>query len=281
MIMNPVTPIHVVELFAPLHAELLTLLRGLHDEDWQRPTAAPLWNVKDIVAHLLETQIRRLTLQRDGMTPPPPDVPIESYQDLVNFLNQLNADWIRIARRISPRLLLEFMEVTGPELNRLFASLDPFAPAPFSVAWAGEEQSPNWFDIAREYTERWHHQQQIRDAVGAPALTARRWLHPVLDTFVRGMSHTYRHTDAADGTSINLHISGEAGDRWTLIRQNQTWQIYHDQSPAPAATISMDQDTAWRLWTKGLTRAAAKTRIAVAGDQPLGAVIYGMLAIMA
>jgi hypothetical protein len=44
--------------------------------------------------------------------------------------------------------------------------LDPFAEAIFSVGWAGEEKSLNWFHIAREYTEKWHHQQQIRLAVG-------------------------------------------------------------------------------------------------------------------
>jgi hypothetical protein len=43
----------------------------------------------------------------------------------------------------------------------------------FSVARAGEEASLNWFNIAREYSERSLHQQQIREAVGAPGLTGR------------------------------------------------------------------------------------------------------------
>ena len=37
----------------------------------------------------------------------------------------------------------------------------------FGVAWAGEERSPAWFDVARELTERWHHQAHIRLATGA------------------------------------------------------------------------------------------------------------------
>ena len=38
----------------------------------------------------------------------------------------------------SPTLLVEFLTATGPELSKYFASLDPHAPAPFPVAWAGE-----------------------------------------------------------------------------------------------------------------------------------------------
>ena len=61
-----------------------------------------------------------------------------------------------------------------------------------AVAWAGDKQSPNWFDIAREYTEKWLHQQHIREAVGQPVLDERRWLFPVLDTFMRALPHVYR-----------------------------------------------------------------------------------------
>ena len=35
--------------------------------------------------------------------------PNESYQDLVAFLNWLNADWVKAMRRFSPRLLIEFL----------------------------------------------------------------------------------------------------------------------------------------------------------------------------
>jgi hypothetical protein len=51
---------------------------------------------------------------------------------------------------------------------RFHKSLDPLAPAAFAVSWAGEETSSNWFDTARELTERWHHQQQIRLATIGP-----------------------------------------------------------------------------------------------------------------
>jgi len=279
--MKPVEPIFVTELFGEIQVELLKVLRGLSDEDWYKPTIAGAWQVRDIAAHLLDSDIRRLSFQRDKAPMVPPEKPIESYRDLVDFLNQLNADWVKAAKRISPRLLVEFLTLTGAQVTELFKSLDPFGPALFGVAWAGEQGSLNWFDIAREYTEKWHHQQQIRDAVGAAPLTSRKWLFPVLDTFLRGLPHTYRETTAEDGTRIVVTVTGEAGDQWTLSREDGTWKLYSGGSETSACAVRMDQDTAWRLLTKGLSRDEAATRVEFTGDAALGQPILGMLSVMA
>lgn len=279
--MKPVEPIYVAELLPAIHAELLALLNGLQAEDWQRPTVAGAWTVKDLVAHLLDSDVRRLALQRDHVAPVAPEQPITSYQDLVGFLNQLNADWVRALRRLSPRLLIEFLALTGPEVGELFAQLDPHGPALFGVAWAGEMASENWFDIAREYTEKWHHQQQIREAVNAPPLTSRRWLFPVLDTFLRGLPHTYRAVAAPDGTQLRFTITGAAGGQWTLQREAAQWKLYVGASATPVCEAELDQDCAWRLLTKGLSREAAQARITFHGEEKFGEPLLGMLAIMA
>jgi uncharacterized protein (TIGR03083 family) len=278
---KPVEPIFVVDLFQALHTELLSLLLGLSAEDWQRPTVADQWRVRDLAAHLLDSDIRRLSFQRDGLPLLEPETPLESYRDLVGFLNQLNADWIKAAKRISPRLLIEMLSITGPQVGELFASLDPYGPALFSVAWAGEAASENWFDIAREYTEKWHHQQQIREAVGAPGLTNRQWLYPVLDTFLRGLPHTYRALSAPDGTRVLFRISGEAGGDWTLQREAEAWRLYAGACSDAVCEARLDQNTAWRLLTKGLSQAAAAERIEFSGAPAYGQPLFGMLSVMA
>ncbi len=279
--MKPIKPIDTVDLFPPLHTSLLTLLGTLSDEDWHKPTVARLWTVKDIAAHLLDTQIRRLALHRDGLTPLEPETPITSYRDLVAFLNQLNADWVKAARRISPPLLIDLLAFVGPQIHDFFKTLDPAAPARFPVAWAGDEASPNWFDIAREYTEQWHHQQQIRDAVGAPGLTMRSWLHPVLDTFVRGLPHRYKDVDADDGTCLVFYITGDAGGTWTLRRESPAWRLYEGRAPEAATHVRLNQDTAWRLFTKGLSPEDARSRILIEGDETLGRHVLTLVAVMA
>lgn len=278
--MKALEPMDVAGLFPEINAELVALLRGLGPEDWERPTAAGAWRVKDVAAHLLDGDVRRLSFQRDGMPVPPPDAPIQGHADLVAFLDRLNADWVRAAQRISPRLLTDLLETTGAEVARLFAGLDPSGPALFSVAWAGEESSENWFDLAREYTERWHHQQQIRDAVGAPGLTSRKWLHPVLDAFLRALPHAYREVAAEEGAAVAVEITGEAGGEWALVREGGAWRLYRGRPDAPRARVRMDQDTAWRRMTKGLTRDQAAERTEIEGEPGLGEPMLGMLAVM-
>ena len=278
--MTPLGPVNLVHLFPGLHAELMAVLRGLKPTDWARPTACALWSVKDIAAHLLDSCLRRLSFGRDG-TDPTPDRPINGYADLVGYLNHLNALWVAANRRLSPRILMDFLDLASPQLHTYFESLDPDAPALFGVAWAGEERSPNWFDIGREYTERWLHQQQIREAVGAPGLTARRWLHPVLDIFVRALPHTYRLVEAKDGTSLSIEIQGEAGGLWSLRRETKAWSILAGADPTATSRVALDQETAWKLFSKGLSRERANRDIRIEGDPTLGRPMLDALAIMA
>ncbi len=279
--MKPVEPILLADLFPDLHAELIALLRGLAPDDWSRPTAAGIWTVRDVAAHLLDVQLRQLSVKRDGAMLPPPDPPIVSYADLVAFLNRLNAEWMTAARRLSPQVLTALLDLAGGQMAEGQAGLDPFAPALFAVAWAGEDESQNWFDMAREYTELWHHQQQIRDAVGAPPLTSRQWLHPVLDTFLRALPHAYREAGASEGKRVVFEIAGEAGGEWTLVREGDGWSLYKGSPREADCRVRMDQDTAWRRMTKGLTPEQTLARMEISGDRALGEPVAKMLAIMA
>jgi hypothetical protein len=200
---------------------------------------------------------------------------------LVALLNELNADWVRIMRRVSPAVLVDFLALTGPQQAAYVMSLDPYSPAPVPVAWAGQMVSPNWFHIGRDYTEYWHHQQQIRDAVGAPLPAGRQWLGPALEIFVRALPVTYRQVAALPGQSVNVAIHGEAGGTWALLSEDGRWQLFEGQAQVPAASVSLDGDTAWRIFTKGLLREEAAPRVRIEGDAGLGAVFLTSLAIMA
>jgi uncharacterized protein (TIGR03083 family) len=270
----------LVDRLGPLHRELVGLLRGLRHDDWERPTVCALWSVKDIAAHLLDDDLRRISFHRDAHHPPNAPT-IESYASLIAYINRMNGEWVEAARRLSPRVLVDLLEVTGPWVEELFRSIDPDAPAHWPVAWAGEERSAHWFDVGRDYTERWLHQQQIRDAVGAAPLTDREWLHPVLDMFVRALPYTYRDTPAPEGATVHVGIEGPAGGDWTLRREDSRWRLYTGTEPSPTAAVALPDDTAWRLFTKGVRPEVAATRARFTGDQQLGSVMLRALGIMA
>jgi uncharacterized protein (TIGR03083 family) len=278
--MRPLEPIFVADLFPKIETKLIELLRSLSPEEWERRTIAPQWRVKDVAAHLLDTNLRKLSMVRDGYFGESPGQ-IESYKDLVEFLNRLNADWVRAMRRVSPRLITDLLEWSAPIVCEFTRGLDPMAPAGFSVAWAGEEKSLNWFDIAREYTERWHHQQQIRLAVGKPGIEMRELYYPVLDTFVRALPHGYRKFEAADGTLMVLEIDGEAGGKWFLVRANGRWELSSQAERDPNSHVMIPQEIAWRVFTKGIDRESALKLSRISGERRLGEHLFGVLAVMA
>jgi uncharacterized protein (TIGR03083 family) len=278
-------PILVSSLFRELGGHLLDLLRSLSPGDWHRPTLCSRWCVKDIASHLLDGGLRRLSIQRDGYVSSRSPRGFDSHESLVAYLHGLNADWTRATDRLSPRVLIRLLEVAGDEMACLFEAADPFAPAPFPVAWAGESASPMWFDIAREYTERWHHQRQIADAVGRPTpIDDRRLYHPVLDTFLRALPYTYRDVPAPAGTLLRVRIVGAAGGDWFLRRDEGTWRLLYDVRGEPDSDVRLDQAIAWKLFTRRTDRRTARSRfpeIRITGDVALGERVLEMVSIMA
>src|SRR6476660_7768892 len=120
-------PILTAHLFPKIEGLLVEILGSLTAEEWELQTVAPKWKVKDVAAHLLDTQLRRLSLARDGYFSPPPPV-INSDRDFVAFINRLNAEGVSVYRRLSPSVLIDLMERSSREAAVYLASLDPLAP---------------------------------------------------------------------------------------------------------------------------------------------------------
>jgi len=271
-------PILVADRFTEIRKLLLEVLRSLSPDDWARPTAAPLWSVKDVALHLLGGDLGNLSRRRDGFRPL--SRPIADYRDLVTFINAFNSDWVRAARRISTRLLCDLLAFTGPQLADHFASLDPFALGE-PVSWAGPAPAPVWLDVAREYTEQRHHQQQIRDATGKPPLYSPQFFAPVLDTFMRATPHAYRNTQATEQTVVQIEITGTAGGRWFLQRNRNSWESLIATDVIPKAELSISQDAAWRLFTKGMRPEESARLAEIRGDSALAEPLFGTVAVIA
>jgi uncharacterized protein (TIGR03083 family) len=280
--MIPVVPIPTLHLFPKLDQLLIELLKSLSPDDWDMPTISKQWTVKDIAAHLLDGNLRTLSIARDGYRGDPP-MNINSYRDLVNYLNDLNTIWVLAYKRISPKILIEMLETTGREFNAYLNQLDMFTPAIFPVAWAGEAESQNWFHIAREYTEKWHHQQQIREAIGVQhELMIPELYNPCIDTLLRALPYTYRDINAAVGTLIKVNITGDGGGTWYIERTFASWRFVKNLAMAePSATVSIPTGVAWKLFTRAITADKVGDKIQIQGDQELISPILSMVSVMA
>jgi hypothetical protein len=100
-------------------------------------------------------------------------------------------------------------------------------------------------------------------------LICSEWINKCVPTFSLG------------GTHIQLIISGEAGGVWSLLRENDHW-VLGKPAPAPVtASVSIDQETAWRLFTKGVGKDEALHYTTFKGDQTLGLKVLDMVSIIA
>jgi hypothetical protein len=213
---------------------------------------------------------------------------------LLDFINRQNEAWVEATRRLSPRVLIDLLRLTGEQTQAFWESRDLSAIGD-PVSWAGPDPAPVWLDIAREYTERWHHQQQIRDAVAAPGLRDGPPIKTVLDTFVRAFPHSFRDLHAPDGSHLRINFTPpehvtrdarrEAPDAetymYSLFRYDGRWTLFTDVDDPPNAEVSMDTETAWRLLTKSIPKSQAVARSTISGDRVLAGRVMDTVAIIA
>lgn len=267
-------------LFAPLEQALVELLYSLEDQEWNLPTVAAQWSVRDVAAHLLDTSLRNTARVRDGHRTAP-ESPIRNNEDLVRFINTMNADFVKLMRRFSTRQICEFTSLAATPFVACMENEPLDSPSPFGVSWAGEESSLNWFHIAREYTERWHHQQQIREATGKPGILNQEFGRPALEIFLRALPFTYHTITAALGTTIWIDITGEAACECWLIKAERGWELNTSAAGKPVTEIHLPDTTAWKLLTKSWREAEAGGSTVVIGDADLARPFFSIVAVVA
>lgn len=283
MTLRPPQPVMTTQHFPELHRELIVLLRGLAAEDWQRPTTAGAWRVRDVVAHLVQGDLGVLSQRRDRYPRPEPVPRFPEFEDIVASIDRANADWVRVARSLSPQLMIELLEFTGPLVTEHFSALDPLDPAQCAVAWAGQKTSPNWLDTGREFTERWHHQAQIRAAVGALPITSERLLAPLVAVSAWALPHALAEEDAATGTVVTLRVTGQAGGAWSAVSDEGVWSLREGAPDPPetsTASMTLEDEFAWRLWFGAATPGELAQHVRHAGNARLALAALRMRAVM-
>lgn len=276
--LNGTEPILCAPVIRLVDQHLIDLLTSLDPADWDRATIAPQWSVRDVAAHLLDTALRKLSMGRDKCFVESSTV--RSPQDVITLVNRLNREGVTVYRRLSPPVLIQLMQLACHQTADFYESLNPFDQAAIGVSWAGEMTSLVWFDNARELTERWHHQQQIRLAVNRPGIMTPLLYHPVLDTFMRGLPHTYRDISAPDSAALLIEISGDCGGRWCLLRSDEKWSFAGELPAHITAHITIPQTIAWRIFTKGIDFQSARDQVTISGDNALAEHALKLVAIV-
>jgi hypothetical protein len=239
--------------------DLVELLGGLSAQDWTAPTEAGHWRVKDAAIHLLDDDLGWLSRWRDN------DLSgllsgFDDYRSFVAALDAKNERWLMGASGLSQKVVTDLLAWAGHQMDDYYATMSLTDTG--RVIWASSSTVPLWFDIAQDLTERWVHQQHIRDAVGAPGSHA-RYLPAVLGTFIWAFPHQFQ-AEAAPGTEAQIDF-GAAG-AWILSRRAQQWELHEGVAHQPVAILKMSPGLAWRQLT-GLS--VNLSACEVAGDPDL------------
>lgn len=274
-------PFLLIDELRKLDRLLIECLRNLTQEQWNAQTVARQWKVKDVALHLLDGNLRALSMLRDGYWADP-NAAFNSYEELLAYLNGLNATWIEGTRRLSPQVTTDLLEFSGKQYLAMVEKLDPLAEATFSVAWAGEETSLNWFHVAREYTEKWHHQQQIRLATGdEDTLLTAEYYRPYLITTVQALPYHYRNIQGAEGDSLLFVFRGATDKVWSLKMKDGRWKLSNEVPQKPRSTIVVPDRIAWQIFMKAMSREEAAAHVRIDGDEAAGRHLLKLIAVMA
>ncbi len=256
-------PVDVLPVMEQERAEFVCFLASLTADDVATPTICDGWMVGDIAVHLLGCDLAFLSRNRDHKEST--NGHADSWDDLLRGLDAFNQRWVTAGRFLSTRLTAELLEVTGRLVAEFLEEVDPKAPGE-TVSWAGPDPAAWWLVAAREFSERWVHHQQIRDALDRPGLNGPSFVAPVLATAMHGVPPAYLEVDAPEQTTVAIDVTGRAGFSWAVRRDAEGWKLYEGLSREATTRLTLDQDTAWRFLMRMATSANTRPRVTVDGD---------------
>jgi uncharacterized protein (TIGR03083 family) len=251
-------------LFRLERARLLELLTSLDGSDWDRSTPCPGWSVLGLATHLVGDDLSFLAVQRDHHvgTPAPTGL---SDDEFIAWLDDLQAEWVHAARRMSPRLVVESLASLGDDVADVVAEQDPSTPSAH-VSWASPGPVPIWLDHARELSERWIHRQQLLQSLDRSADLRADLAEPVLDGLRWAYPHRLASLPRPAGTRVAIEVTGPVMDlHWTLVSDGTGWQFGTRGVVQFDAELQLSTDQAWRLLTNNLS-AVQLQRLAATGD---------------
>ena len=203
-----------------------------------------------IAGHLLGNDLGVLSRQRDEHfgTSPPKHL---GEKEFIAWIDDLQLQWVEAARRISPRLIIDLLSWTGPQMVDLLAHQDPLERSAI-VEWAGPSRVPIWLNQVRELSEFWIHRQQIREALGDAADLKADLLKPILSGLRWAYPFRLDNGSAEPGDTVTIAVSGPISVEWHLVKGERGWdfQLVPEQV---VARLSLTTDEAWRLLTNNLS----------------------------
>jgi uncharacterized protein (TIGR03084 family) len=185
-------------------ADLTAMLVPLSPGDWELPTPAAGWAIRDQVSHLAFFDERATLSATD------PDRFRAEAERLMASGPDFTEEVTRAWRRLTAGELLDWLATARAEYLATFAGLDPSARLP----WYGPPMSAASSVTAR-LMETWAHGQDVADALGVRRPATGRLRHVAhLGVVTMGFSFTV-HGQPAPATPVRVELGAPDGPEWT------------------------------------------------------------------
>ena len=179
------------------------LVRDLSEAEWDTPTPAEGWSVRDQISHLafFDEQATLAVLAPDEFQ--------SSLATIVTDLAAFMGGPLEKGRAMSPDDALRWWRDAHGSMQEAFATLEPDVRVP----WYGPPMSPASFVTAR-LMETWAHGQDVVDALGLQREPTDR-LRNVSFLGVRARRNSYaaRGLELPDG-DVKVELTGPGGETW-------------------------------------------------------------------
>ena len=180
--------------------ELYQLLQTLEEGDWQRPTPAAGWDVRDQVAHLAHTE----EVARDTATGGPRSLTVEAARyPTPEAFTEAGCDQ---GRRLTAAEVLDWWWTAAARNREALASIDTTARIPWGLGMGWRA-----FVTAR-LMEHWAHGLDIRSAVGRDGQDTGRLRH-VAWIGVNALPYAFSvaGVDPPAGRTLRVELTPPAG----------------------------------------------------------------------
>ncbi|MGN6293299.1 MAG: hypothetical protein ACTHMV_11200 [Chitinophagaceae bacterium] len=105
--------------------------------------------------------------------------------------------------------------------------------------------------------------------------------YPFLDTFMYAFPYTFRNMAAETGTIVSLKVSTDIGGEWSIVKTDSGWELNKNAYHNTQTQVTIDPDTAWKLFSKSWTPEQVLDKVEIKGDRLLGEQALKMVAVMA
>jgi uncharacterized protein (TIGR03083 family) len=251
---------------AALHdvwARLDSLLAGLSDEDWQRPTCLPGWNVQAVAAHLIGTESMLL-----GVGAPQLTISEATHPHVRNDIGSFNEAWVEALAAEPPADVLARFRADVAQRKQALDAMSSEDWDKVGFTPAGQDTYGRFMQI--RVFDQWMHELDIRDAIGLGGGDEGLAAEVGLTEMAMAMGYVVgKKAGAPQGSRVHLDLTGPAA-RTIDVEVAERAAVVDELSGPPTLTVTMPAGVFARLAGGRADPSTLRDQVTLDGDVELG-----------